>query len=424
MSSAPTPTDVREFPIVRNTLLLSGCMAVQSGALQLSAAVATITFVLVTGVDGLLGLGPAIFLSSAAVAALFAGRAMDRFGRIPVLIVGFVAGISGALLTALGLHLDSATTVVASFLLIGVGNGVIGLTRAAGGDMYPPERRARGILYVLFGSVFGAILGPAVFMPLFAGRDLDAAAMIPAWLAAGGLLSLGLVLAFAVRPDPKTIAQSFPQPELMRARESAAPASLTTLIRQPGVVAAPLGVFASFSVMASVMTLTGHLVVIERSLASDTVFPILAAHVVGMFGLVLAVGDVIDRIGRQPAIIGGLAVVAISALSLAWIESVVAIGFALFGLGLGWIVAYVAGSAELVDRTRPIERGKLLGFADLGASFLAACLALFGGFLLNEFGPAGLALLTGIAALLPMLWILRNAIRPGFGEVAGTLRSR
>ena len=35
--------------------------------------------------------------------------------------------------------------------------------------MYPPERRARGISYVLFGSVFGAILGPAVFGPLFAG---------------------------------------------------------------------------------------------------------------------------------------------------------------------------------------------------------------------------------------------------------------
>ncbi len=115
---------------------------------------------------------------------------------------------------------------------------------------------------------------------------------------------------------------------------------------------------------------------------------------------------------------------AISALSLAWIESVVAIGFALFGLGLGWIVAYVAGSAELVDRTPPTERGKLLGFGDLGASFLAACLTLLGGFLLNEFGPAALALLTGIAALLPMLWISRDAIRPGFGEVAGTLRSR
>ena len=38
--------------------------------LQLSAAVASLTFVLVTGVKGLLGLGPAIVLASGALAAL------------------------------------------------------------------------------------------------------------------------------------------------------------------------------------------------------------------------------------------------------------------------------------------------------------------------------------------------------------------
>ncbi len=111
-------------------------------------------------------------------------------------------------------------------------------------------------------------------------------------------------------------------------------------------------------------------------------------------------------------------------MSLGWLESVVAIGFALFGLGVGWIVAYVAGSAELVDRTRPIERGKLIGFGDLGASFLAACLALLGGFLLSEYGPVALGLLTGCAALLPILWIARDALGSGFREAAGTLRSR
>ena len=37
-------------------------MAVYSAVLQLVAAVSSLTFVLVTGVEGLLGLGPAIFL--------------------------------------------------------------------------------------------------------------------------------------------------------------------------------------------------------------------------------------------------------------------------------------------------------------------------------------------------------------------------
>ena len=73
--------------------------------------------------------------------------------------------------------------------------------------MYPPERRARGISYVLFGSVFGAILGPAVFGPLFADRELDAAALTVPWLAAGGISLCASVLVLLVRPDPKRIAE-------------------------------------------------------------------------------------------------------------------------------------------------------------------------------------------------------------------------
>ena len=54
--------------------------------------------------------------------------------------------------------------------------------------MYGPERRARGIALVLFGTVFGAILGPAVFSPLLSGRDLDSDAN-PIEVG-GGLLAL------------------------------------------------------------------------------------------------------------------------------------------------------------------------------------------------------------------------------------------
>src|SRR2546423_1283565 len=42
-------------------------MAVYSAVLQLVAAVSSLTFVLVTGVKGLLGLGPAIFLTASAL---------------------------------------------------------------------------------------------------------------------------------------------------------------------------------------------------------------------------------------------------------------------------------------------------------------------------------------------------------------------
>ena len=62
--------------------------------------IASLTLVLVLDIEGLLGLGPAIVLASGALAALPAGRSMDRFGRIPVLAAGGVAdgrGLAAAL---------------------------------------------------------------------------------------------------------------------------------------------------------------------------------------------------------------------------------------------------------------------------------------------------------------------------------------
>ena len=195
------------FPVRRNTVLLAATLTSLSGMVQLAVAVATVTLVLVTGIEGILGLGPAIFLTAGALAAFPAGRLMDRLGRVPVLAAGCVAGIAGCLITALGCELDSAAVVITGFALVGVAQGTILLARAAAADMYPPERRARGISYVLFGALFGAALGPLVFRPLFAGKELDTEALVVPWLAAAGIMVIGLVLVLNVRPDPKTIAQ-------------------------------------------------------------------------------------------------------------------------------------------------------------------------------------------------------------------------
>ena len=90
------------YPVRRNTVFLSVCLLLLSGVLQLAVAVATITLVLVTGIESIVGLGPAIFLASGALAALPAGRLMDRLGRVPVIAGGFGLGAIGCSLTALG----------------------------------------------------------------------------------------------------------------------------------------------------------------------------------------------------------------------------------------------------------------------------------------------------------------------------------
>src|SRR5215203_1856028 len=97
--------------VARNTLLLSAGMAALYAMNQLTMAVATITFAAVTGLEGLAGLGPAIFFVAAAFAAFTAGRAMDRLGRVPVLAGGLSCGILGCVLTGLGAMLLSVVAV-------------------------------------------------------------------------------------------------------------------------------------------------------------------------------------------------------------------------------------------------------------------------------------------------------------------------
>jgi MFS family permease len=396
------------LPIRRNTIILSATMAVNSAVLQLIAAVSSLTFVLVTGVRGLLGLGPAIFLTSSGLTAVPAGRLMDRFGRTPVMTAGFALGAIGCALTALATRIDSTLAVIGGFSLVGASSGISLLIRTAAGDMYPPDRRARGISYVLFGAVFGAILGPTVFGPLFAGKDVKAESLTVPWLAAGAIALVAMAMVQFVRPDPKRIA------ELIGSRSDvvAPAAALPEIIRRPGVRPAMLAALASFGVMVSVMNLSGYVVVEHHHHSQDSVFPIIGAHVFGMYALVLVIGAAIDRVGRTSALEIGLVVMALSTIGMLWVTSVFATAVLLLGLGLGWNISFVAATARLADSTSPAERGRLLGFNDLLGALFGAGLALLGGYALDAIGVAALAIGATAIVAAPVLLIFRTQSAP------------
>ena len=125
---------------------------------------------------------------------------------------------------------------------------------------------------------------------------------------------------------------------------------------------------SSFAVMAGVMNLAGY-VAVGHHHPQGNVFTIISAHIVGMYGLVLVVGDV-DRADRPPAVDGDrpradgrlerrARLVRLDRRHV----------LSLFGLGLGWSLSYVAATTELVDLAAPSERGRLVGFSDLLSSF-------------------------------------------------------
>jgi MFS family permease len=171
-----------------------------------------------------------------------------------------------------------------------------------------------------------------------------------------------------------------------------------------------LAAVASFGVMVSVMNLTGFVVVEHHHHAQSSVFLIVGAHVLGMYALVLVIGTLIDRIGRMPALGGGLAVMAVSCIGLMWFESVAMTAVLLFGLGLGWNLSFVSATAQLADATRPAERGKVLGLSDLISGLTAAGLALLGGVALDVLGVAALAIGATLLAIAPAIFLAR--LRP------------
>jgi predicted MFS family arabinose efflux permease len=239
---------------------------------------------------------------------------------------------------------------------------------------------------------------------MFAGKDVEADALTVPWLVAGGISLVALAIVQFVRPDPKRIAELIAPPE---EAEPAPAAPLREIVRRPGVIPAMLAALASFGVMVSVMNLTGYVVVEHHHHHQDSVFPIIGAHVFGMDALVLVIGALIDRVGRTPALEVGLVVMALSTIGLLWVASVLGTAVLLLGLGIGWNISFVAATAQMADRTSPVERGKLLGFNDQLAAFFGAGLALLGGYALDAIGVAALAIGATVIVATPILLIAR-----------------
>jgi MFS family permease len=171
-----------------------------------------------------------------------------------------------------------------------------------------------------------------------------------------------------------------------------------------------LAAIASFAVMVSVMNLTGYVVVDHHHHSQQAVFPIIGAHVLGMYAFVLVIGALIDRIGRGSALGGGLFIMAVSCAGLMWVQSVPLTALLLFGLGVGWNFSFVAATAQLADATSPAERGKVLGLNDLLAGLTGAGFALLGGVALDVLGVTALALGATAFAVAPAIFLAR--LRP------------
>jgi MFS family permease len=188
-------------------------------------------------------------------------------------------------------------------------------------------------------------------------------------------------------------------------QQSSGPArSIREILRLPSAQLALAAMVCGQVVMVLIMTVTSlHMHHHEHSLGD--VGTVITAHTLGMYGLSVVTGPLADRFGRPLTIaLGALLLIAgslIAPLSLmtGWLA------LALFLVGLGWNLCYIAGSSLLADILAPAERGNVQGASELAVNLASACSSLSSGFILAALGYSALGTAGAALALLPLALI-------------------
>jgi MFS family permease len=400
-------TDPRQLAALRRRTVRTLVVGVGLGSTGHIAAITVATIVAqeIAGSSAWAGAPGAAVVLGSAVGSTILSAIMVRRGRRVGLTTGYAIGVVGALLAAAAVISTSLVLLLIGTALIGFGNSSNQLSRYAAADLFPVTRRASAIGTVVWGATIGAVVGPNLIA--FAGTladglglpTLTGAYLLPVlFVGSAALLSFSLL-----RPDPFELAD-----ESSRAAPDApAPVPVRVLVRRPTVAAAIAALVTGQVVMVLIMTMTPlHMTDHGHDLAA--VGLVISGHTFGMFALSPLSGRLTDRFGSPRIIAGGLAVLAFSAVLAAAAppNGGVVLFIALFLLGYGWNMGYVAGSAMLAAGLAITERTRLEGITDAMIWSSAAGASLSSGLVVAAAGYATLGLLGAALVGIPVALLI------------------
>ncbi len=388
----------------RTVWTLVGGVALGSTGHIAAITVATIVAKDMTGSASFAGAPAAAVVLGAALGATVLSWLMSRRGRRPGLVAGYGIGVLGAFIAVVGIVEASFLVLLVGSLLIGFGNSANQLSRYAAADMYPAERRASALSTVVWAATVGAIIGPNIIGP---SSEVAMALGLPhhagPYLVPIVLVGLAAILSYVrLRPDPFDLADHHGRP--VDTTEPASP--MKVILRRPVVSVAIIALVISQFVMVLIMTMT-PLHMTDHGHDLSAVGLVLSAHIAGMYAFAPISGRLTDRFGSPPVIYGGMAVLAVSAVmaAAAPVEDDRVLLVALFLLGFGWNLGYVAGSALLTRGVSIVERTRVQGVADALIWSTAAIASLGSGVLVAAEGYAALGVIGAVLVAIPA-WIL------------------
>jgi MFS family permease len=391
----------------RRRLQLSLILGVGLGSTGYIAAITVATIVAkeLSGGSAFAGLpGAAIVLGSATASQLLS-RFMVRHGRRAGLTLGYGIGAAGAVGAGVAVILGSFPLFLFSTVFMGCANASNQLSRYTAADMYEETKRATAIGLVVWGSTFGAVVGPNLVT--IAG-DAAEAFSLPRLAGTYGVpiifvTAAALLTLVSLRPDPASLAP------VTAAETPGGGASVAQIVARPRVFAAIIALVIGQVVMVLVMTMT-PLHMADHGHGLDAVGLVISGHTFGMFALSPLSGRLASRFGTPLVIAAGLVVLAFSSAlaAVAPPDGGVILFLALFLLGWGWNLGFVAGSALLTEGLTVSERTRLQGVTDALIWSSAAAAALGSGVVVAVASYTALGLLGAALIGLPVWAMLRG----------------
>src|SRR6266851_617637 len=329
---------------------------------SMTMAVGSIMAATISGTNTWSGLPVAVAALGAALGSWPLSRLMDRSGlRRPGLALGYGLAVLGAILGVASVTGRSFALLLVAMVLFGLSSTSNLLARYAAADISPGAKRGRAMGLIVWGSTLGSVIGPNLMGPAaraggLAGMSATASAFLIS--VTGFALATVLVVLF-LRPDPLAIAR-----RLEAAADVGRPAVTARRLRAAlGDVRVQIA-FATLAIGQLVMigtTSTSPVYLHDQGHGVQVIGIAVSLHIGGMYVASPLSGWLSDRFGRLPIIVLG-ALVLIGAILLAGLapgtDRVLVIG-ALFLNGVGWNMAFVAGSALLTDALSPAERASI-----------------------------------------------------------------
>ncbi len=413
--------------IKRNARLLTAAEMFVGTGQQMVPTLGAIMVLHLSGSAALAGLASSMSGLTRVVASYPSGKLADAYGRKTVLVAGLFLTFAGAIGLGTSVVLSSFPAFIAAMLVFGIGNGASQQQRRlSAADLYPPERRAQGLGYVLTGSLVGALGGPVIIS--LAGLIAQSGGMdqtAVSWFLVPFVLipSLGLIL--RIHPDPKQIAMHLEQywPGYKAPAASSKPTAkinMWTFTRNYPHVVAFVSMFVLYGNMSMMMALT-PVAMSHHGVALSAISLTVSLHVVGMYGLSMPIGKLAGAVGRRRVLFAGVILSTLGTILVATTSEFPLMMAGLYVIGLGWCCGNVTTAAIVADTTPAQFRGRAMGANTSFSAAASVASPLLGGVLVQLFGTPSL-LTVSLVFIIPIVALLLrlNEPKPGVYAHAST----